>query len=102
SGIATDAVGNLFIADTGNNVIRFGQPQVIMTTPVSLRAYKLANQIVVTWPTSAVGFTLELRADILSGNSWSPVLTPPTIVGENFCVTNNTIAPAAFYRLHAQ
>jgi hypothetical protein len=56
------------------------------------------NTVVVAWPTSATGFTLQQNSD-LNTTSWSIVGTSPTVVGsENQVVVSPPIGNR-FYRL---
>jgi hypothetical protein len=56
------------------------------------------NTVVVAWPTSATGFTLQQNSD-LNTTSWSTVGTSPTVVGsENQVVVSPPIGNR-FYRL---
>ncbi len=98
-GIALDIEGNLYIADTGNNTIRFGLP---VAMNVALGISGSVNQVVVSWPATAAaaGFVLETSAAPGSGN-WTTATNPSTILGDEMEITNDTTtAPAAFYRLH--
>jgi sugar lactone lactonase YvrE len=97
SGIALDPAGNLYVADTDNDTIRFGQ--IGAAPPVSLQIAEVAGQVVLSWPSSAVGYVLE-NASSVSGNVWSPVTNVPMISGNYWVVTNDTSAAAAFYRLY--
>ena len=58
----------------------------------------LGAQIVISWPTNAVGLSLE-SAPGLSASNWSPFTNAPVIVGDQFSVTNNVSVGNQFYRL---
>lgn len=64
----------------------------------SLRIIRSGSAVVVAWPASATGFTLQSRTDLSSG-TWQNVVTPPvTVGGENF-VTNSPATGNRFFRL---
>jgi hypothetical protein len=57
------------------------------------------GSVVISWPTTAVGFNLEQTAS-LSAGSWATETNYPTVVGSNNVITNSSTATATFYRLH--
>lgn len=64
SGIAADASGNLYVADTGNNTIRMGSTAAVPNLSVSFAA---PNGIVVFWP--ALGNpALQTNGDLTTTN----------------------------------
>jgi hypothetical protein len=92
-GIAVNSSGNLFVADTGNDTIRMGQPGLVLRITLS------GNQIILSCPSAAANFVLETTSAVLStGTSWSPV-TNATISGNDFLVPRNLATRAAFFRL---
>jgi hypothetical protein len=64
----------------------------------SLSVQLVSAQVVIWWPTNAVGLGLECTADLSIG-SWLPVTNAPVIVGDQFSVTNNVSVGNQFYRL---
>lgn len=99
-GLALDGSGDVFVADTGNNTIRWGQPAGLAAPPpVPIRIVVSApNQVVISWPASAGGFVLETTASPTS-SAWTPVAPTPVQSGNQMMVTNSTSSTAAFYRL---
>jgi sugar lactone lactonase YvrE len=96
-GVALDLSGNLYVADTGNNTIRVGQA---VTAGVVLQWSRRADAVVLVWPASATGFTLETSSNVASSGGWTPVTNaPPAPVGGAFTFTNAPGAPAGFFRL---
>jgi hypothetical protein len=67
--------------------------------PPNLSALKLGAEIVLAWPTNAVGFSLEY-AMALPTTNWLPALPLPVIVNGQNVVTNAMTRDAVFYRLH--
>lgn len=93
-GIAAGPGGALFVADTGNNLIRLGQQALV------LRIRLTANQIVLTCPSAATNFVLETtRALQASGTVWDPV-TNGVITSSNAFILNPAAGlSSAFFRL---
>lgn len=93
-GIAAGPGGALFVADTGNNLIRHGQQALV------LRIRLTANQIVLTCPSAATNFVLETtRALQASGTVWDPV-TNGVITSSNAFILNPAAGlSSAFFRL---
>ncbi len=60
-----------------------------------------SQTLVIAWPTSAVGFVLEQTAALGTAN-WTPVTTPPVVVGDENRVTISSSNGTAFYRLRSQ
>ena len=91
-------VGNyVFVADGANGlVILEAQP---MQRPKLSVALSDTNAIIV-WPTSALGFMLESKSDLITSN-WFRVLDPPQVDGEAFHVYR-PILGQEFYRLRRQ
>jgi hypothetical protein len=72
-----------------------------LPTVPTLTARKSGGDIVLSWPTNAVGFALEYATN-LPATTWSPSFPLPVVVGEVNVVTNTMIGDAIFYRLHKQ
>jgi uncharacterized repeat protein (TIGR03803 family) len=70
-----------------------------MAMPVSLTSRVSGNELVLSWRTNAVGFTLQSSADLNSSTNWMDFTNAPAVVGAQFTVTNSISASAQFYRL---
>src|SRR5207237_2448127 len=55
--------------------------------------------IVVTWPTNAVGFTLQCTTNLVSPVVWSTNSPAPVVIAGQNTVTNPIPGPRQFYRL---
>jgi hypothetical protein len=66
---------------------------------VSLQAARSGNNLVLTWPTNAAGFTLQSTLDFTSPATWIDFTSPPAVAGANFTVTNSPTNSARFFQL---
>lgn len=57
------------------------------------------ENVVLLWPASAAGFTLQSTANLASPSVWTPVLIPPVVVNGQNAVTNPISQSQQFYRL---
>ena len=98
SGIAVDASGTLYIADSFNHTIRVGQP---LGVPVlnPLQIVLAGSEVVVSWPTNLAGFGLESSPGFLPGATWTPMTTGIATVADRYLVTNQVGVAARYYRL---
>jgi uncharacterized repeat protein (TIGR03803 family) len=69
-----------------------------LPVPPSMGIATAGNQIVLSWPTNAIGFTLQFISNLSSG-SWSNVTSGISVVGANYVFTNTANGSAAFFRL---
>ncbi|MEO5802152.1 MAG: NHL repeat-containing protein [Verrucomicrobiota bacterium] len=94
AGVAQDGAGFLYVSDLGNNMIRTER-----IVPPTLQFSFSANQIVFSWPVSAVGFVLENASSLAPGALWISQTNGVVVSGDYFVSTNNLENIAAFYRL---
>ena len=107
--IAVDSVGNSytsgFFEDTSNfdsfalNSAGGWDCFTARTDGPRLTIGRVANNIIISWPTNAAGLVLQTTTNITSGAVWLNSSTSPAIVGEQKVVTNTASGIATFYRL---
>lgn len=77
----------------GGNIFR-----IIMSGPL-LSVSVAAGQMVLSWRTNYVGFTLQ-SSPSLSAPAWTDCANnPPVVIGHDYVVTNAIAGAATFYRL---
>jgi hypothetical protein len=87
---AVEDLGNTGVF-AANGIVAIREPRIIIT--------KSGNDSLVSWPTNAVGFTLESARDLDAADSWLPVLLPTFVVGGRNVITNDNRDERAFFRL---
>jgi len=61
-----------------------------------LNSVQTSNQLVLSWRTNYLGYTLQTSTDL---NAWTSCTNAPTTIGVQYVVTNPISGPAAFFRL---
>ncbi len=97
-GTGYTAAIDYFFNDLAPIVDEDGQAPIPPTRP-TLTLTRSANNIVLSWPTSAVGYGLVYAARLSGSISWSPEPTPIVVVGGQNTVTVPAANGARFYRL---
>jgi hypothetical protein len=57
------------------------------------------TQLVLTWPTNAVGFVVERATSLTPSISWEPVTNVPTIKDRDLTISVDTSKGSQFYHL---
>jgi hypothetical protein len=96
-GIALDALGNVYVADPGNNTIRQGSP--LEAPHLSLQLTSATGQISLSWPGWMSNYVIETSSQVTESIPWIPITNLPTLAGSNVTLDLSTSGPAAFYRL---
>jgi hypothetical protein len=88
------ATGTNYDSSTGSVVVaREAMPSLSLTVRPS------ANELILSWPTNAVGFALQTTFSLTPPVIWMDFTNPPAVIGAQFMVTNNLSKLAQFYRL---
>ena len=95
-GVAVDAAGKLYVADSLHFTIRVGA----LIRP-SLALDPRTGRIILSWPTIVSNLVLEASSTLAPGAVWTPQTNGVVTVGDRFVLTNTPDAPAQFYRLRA-
>ena len=72
-----------------------------LTVPLPPELTILAStpNVILTWPTNFMGFTLQSTTNLLSPAVWAPASPQPVVVNGQYCVTNAISGWQQFYRL---
>src|SRR5262249_33156585 len=106
NGTDPNGVWQLFIMDdqgSDSGVISGGWRLVISTAAVVLPPLQVGregNEIVLTWPLSAVGFVLESLTDLSTPGNWTVVTLSPPVVNGQYEVRVTISGTSQFFRLH--
>jgi sugar lactone lactonase YvrE len=92
AGIAVDAAGNVYVADSLNHTIRTTRPPSPKFSITSV-----AEKVTFSWPSTITGFILE-SSQSLASPAWETVFPPPNVVGAENRVTITVFGPTRFYR----
>ena len=65
----------------------------------ALQAHLSDGVLVISWPSSATNFNLEMTPDFSTDGSWTPVTNAPVVFGLQNIVTNFVSQPHQYYRL---
>src|SRR6266567_7513908 len=67
--------------------------------PPLLTLIPYGANVILTWPTNAVGFTLQSTTNLVSPEDWSANSPAPVVIGGQNVVINPISGPRQFYRL---
>lgn len=98
SGIAVDAQGNIYVADTQNEVIRWillPRESPVLTVAV------VGNELQVSWPVSAGSSTLEFSDSSGPTAAWVSVTGSISTNGGNFVFRAEAVGPGGYFRLRS-
>jgi hypothetical protein len=65
----------------------------------SLNARPNGNELILSWPTNAVGFTLQSTPDLTPPVTWLDSTNVPAVIGAHFTLTNTPSGGGRLYRL---
>jgi hypothetical protein len=72
----------------------------IGTLPALAIAKTAPAEVLLQWPTSYPGFTLESALSLGTGSLWTPITNGITVSGEVYSVSVSTTSAAEYFRLH--
>ena len=93
TGLALDANGTLYVADSANDTLRLAWPAP------ALAIQWCAGQAILSWPVSPGQYALEKNTALSPGTNWMELDTDPITNGNILVVTNAPNGPDSFYRL---
>jgi hypothetical protein len=64
-----------------------------------LQAKLSGLNVILSWPTNSLGYTLQSTTDFTQPNSWTYTPPPPVVSGGFFVVTNPVVTQQKYYRL---
>jgi hypothetical protein len=64
-----------------------------------LKAQPSGNELLLSWPTNGVGFTLQSTLNLTPPVTWIDSTNLPAVIGAQFTVTKTLTGNALFYRL---
>ncbi len=70
-----------------------------LLAPPQLTITPSGDNVVLTWPTNAAGFTLEFAINLVSPTVWNTNSTAPAIINGQYTVTNPITGALRFFRL---
>ncbi len=91
-GIYGATVFSLMITSTNSQT---GQPVYLTIKPVN------PGNVVVSWPSSATGYNLQVNTNLTASGSWSNIISGVNTAGGNFVFTNPVTGRASFFRLQS-
>jgi hypothetical protein len=80
----------------GYSILEF---QVFPALVLQLAIAQSGTNVVISWPTSATGWSLQTTPALGLPGGWSNVATAPFLLNSQYLVTNAVSAPAQFFRL---
>ncbi|MEK7674452.1 MAG: hypothetical protein AAB676_01290, partial [Verrucomicrobiota bacterium] len=101
-GIAVDNMGNLYVADRGNNRISKGTSLAASSPPTITLGYD-GTHLRLSWPAAYLGWELEAQTNALSVGldpNWFPVHGSAT--NTQLSIPIGSANPSVFYRLHSE
>ena len=85
--------------DTYHEWLAFTDPTNPLSSPAQLTITLSETNLLLTWPTNAVGFTLQSTTNLVSPSAWTTNSPAPIVLGDQNVVTNSLSGPQQFFRL---
>jgi hypothetical protein len=87
------------VSDAGIAASFAAGPNALIAPPPSLNVTPSGNSVVLTWPLSAPGFTVECATNLQPGSVWTPLTTPPVLQNGQHVITVPLGNSNLFFRL---
>jgi hypothetical protein len=71
----------------------------VIPLPPAIALLRSGNNVILSWPTTFTGFTLQSASNSVTAGPWATVTNVPAIVNGQYMVTNGTSGARKFYRL---
>jgi hypothetical protein len=98
--ISSLATGGTFTSN--NYVITYHNGILTVNAPPTLQYSLQGGVLVLSWPASAIGFSLQTATNLSIPSNWTPVTNTVTVIGDQNVVTNATSEAWAFFDLKSQ
>jgi len=98
NGVFADGLGDVYVADTGNNIIRFGSNQSPPQIQFTIQRPSI-NSVKVFWTSPSTGLSLQTNSNLRTTN-WAAAAFP---ISDNGLTRSVTLSPPVgnlFFRLH--
>ncbi len=98
--LTIDLGGTVITGSAAGLIVAYATLPTLPSSP-TLRVGRQGDEIVLSWPTNATGFSLEYATD-LPATEWLPTSPSPAVANGQFVVTNVMTRETTVYRLHWQ
>ncbi|MEI6603469.1 MAG: carboxypeptidase regulatory-like domain-containing protein [Clostridia bacterium] len=85
-----------------NSTLEIQNIRFLSAEPPFLQVQVSDGSVIITWPVSAQGFSLQTTTNLANSSSWAVMTNIPAVVNSQFIVTNSVTGGARFYRLKQQ
>jgi hypothetical protein len=99
--VQLDLVGPITLASptTGHGASAKIDSVQFVTSPPTLAISRFGTNIVLSWPSTAIGYVLQSAVAFTLSNNWQTVAATPVVVGNQQGISTNLSGKATFYRL---
>ena len=71
----------------------------VLGTAFALKTQRSGNNFVISWPTNAIGFTLQSSPGITAPWAWTDAMNSPALQDGRWTITSPTTGTAQYFRL---
>ncbi len=97
-GVTVDQAGAIYVADSGNNLVRLGQTASVNVQP-AMQITLSGAQIFVSWPGSATNYLLEATSVLGPGATWRPLTNGISVIFGQLNYAAPASGAAGYFRL---